>query len=87
MINQLDKTKYLINSRLHQSLFDQNSPYKSFREMKKNIPGIYLINFRVLNKEKKILVYNYIYYELDLCESLIVYLLTKNYYADVRTEE
>jgi hypothetical protein len=46
----------------------------------KNKEGIYLIAFRVLNKEKRRLVYNYIYYNDLLYLTLIVYFLVRNYF-------
>ena len=46
----------------------------------KNKEGIYLIVFRIRNKEKKILVYNYLYYNDHLYLSLIVYFLVRNYF-------
>src|SRR6266480_4922829 len=52
----------------------------SQRQVIKNKEGIYLIAFRVLNKDKRILVYNYIYYNDLLYLTLIVYFLTRNYF-------
>jgi hypothetical protein len=46
----------------------------------KDKKGIYLIAFRVLNKEKRNLVYNYIYYNDMLYLTLIVYFMVRNYY-------
>jgi len=42
--------------------------------------GIYLIGFSILNKEKKILIYNYIYYNDMLYLTLIVYFMVRNYF-------
>jgi|SRR5580700_6472290 hypothetical protein len=46
----------------------------------KNKGGIYLIAFRILNKEERSLVYNYIYYNDLFYLTLIVYFLVRNYY-------
>jgi hypothetical protein len=46
----------------------------------KDKEGIYLIAFRILNKEKRSLVYNYIYYNDMLYLTLIVYFLVRNYF-------
>jgi hypothetical protein len=53
---------------------------KSHRKLIKNKDGIYLIAFRILNKEEKSLVYNYIYYNDLLYLTLIVYFLVRNYF-------
>ena len=50
------------------------------RRMLKDREGIYLIAFRIFNKEKKSLVYNYMYYDDHLYLTLIVYFLTRNYF-------
>jgi len=49
-------------------------------KVKNNPEGINIINFRILNKKDKSLVYNYVYYRPDFYESLIVYLVIRNYY-------
>jgi hypothetical protein len=46
----------------------------------KNKEGVYLVAFRILNKEKKSLVYNYIYYNDLLYLTLIVYFMVRNYF-------
>jgi hypothetical protein len=50
------------------------------RKVSKDKEGVYLIVFRILNKEKKSLVYNYIYYNDLLYLTLIVYFLTRNHF-------
>jgi hypothetical protein len=50
------------------------------RKVSKNKEGIYIIAFRILNKEKRSLVYNYIYYNDLLYLSLIVYFMLRNHY-------
>lgn len=42
--------------------------------------GIYLIAFNILNKEKKCLVYNYMYYDDLFYLTLIVYFIKRNYF-------
>lgn len=51
---------------------------RSHRKIIKNKEGIYLIAIKILNKEKKSLVYNYIYYNDLLYLTLIVYFLVRN---------
>ena len=51
---------------------------KVFKDKDKT--GMYLIAFRIFNKEKKILVYNYIYYNDLLYLTLIVYFMVRNYF-------
>jgi len=46
----------------------------------KDKEGIYLIAFRILNKEKRSLVYNYVYYNDLLYLTLIVYFMVRNYF-------
>jgi hypothetical protein len=49
--------------------------------------GIYLIAFRILNQEKKSIVYNYIYYNDMLYLTLIVYFLVRNYFITKNNHE
>jgi len=53
----------------------------------KDKEGIYLIAFRILNKEKRSLVYNYIYYNDMLYLTLIVYFLLRNYFISENNHE
>ena len=46
----------------------------------KSKEGIYLIAFSILNKEKRSLVCNYIYYNDLLYLTLIVYFMMRNYF-------
>lgn len=70
---------YLLRSYKNVSTYDIHSN-KSHRKLIKNKEGIYLIAIRILNKEEKSLVYNYIYYNDLLYLTLIVYFLTRNYF-------
>lgn len=86
-LNCLNKAKYIINSDLQVKLFKAqeetyscDSYYNKNSKVEKNPEGINIINFRILNKSSKSLIYNYIYYRLDFIESLIVYLFIRNYY-------
>jgi hypothetical protein len=58
--------------------FEQSSKHN--RKVSKNKEGMYLIAFRILNKEERSLVYNYIYYNDHLYLTLIVYFLLRNYF-------
>lgn len=53
----------------------------------KNREGVYLVAFRILNKEKKSLVYNYIYYNDLLYLTLIVYFMVRNYFITKNNHE
>jgi hypothetical protein len=53
----------------------------------KNKEGIYLIAFIILNKEKRSLVYNYIYYNDMLYLTLIVYFLVRNHFISEDNHE
>jgi hypothetical protein len=53
----------------------------------KDKEGIYLIAFRILNKEKRSLVYNYIYYNDMLYLTLIVYFMVRNYFITENNHE
>jgi hypothetical protein len=58
--------------------FNQSS--RHYRKVSKNKEGMYLIAFRILNKEKRSLVYSYIYYNDLLYLTLIVYFMLRNYF-------
>ena len=72
--------KVLIESNVDKSTSAINYPIWNNRRMLKYKKGMYLIAFRIFNKEKKILVYNYIYYNDLLYLTLIVYFMTRNYF-------
>lgn len=80
-LNCLNKLKYIIDSNLQKNLLETKN-ITDQGKIQKNIPGAYIINFRVFNRSKKILVYNYVYYRLDLYESIILYLLSRNHYEN-----
>jgi hypothetical protein len=87
-LNQLDVNNCLFTPELLAILlrsYKNKSTYfyhssRSHRKMIKNKEGIYLIGIRVLNKEEKRLVYNYIYYNDLLYLTLIVYFLIRNHF-------
>jgi hypothetical protein len=95
VINQLDINNCLFTPELLARLLRANkdvSTYhlhssKSHRKLIKNKEGIYLITFRILNKEEKSLVYNYIYYNDLLYLTLIVYFLVRNYFITKNNHE
>jgi|SRR5271154_4287123 len=95
-LNCLNKAKYIISPDLQVKLFKaqegiyfQDDFYPSNKNIKieKNPLGINIINFKILNKSNKSLVYNYVYYRPDFCESLIVYLVIRNHYIKRRNTE
>jgi hypothetical protein len=80
-LNQLDVDNCLFTPELLATLL--KCPVKcskSQSQVIKNKEGIYLIAFRILNKEKRSLVYNYIYYNDMLYLTLLVYFLVRNYF-------
>jgi hypothetical protein len=83
VLNSLDANNCLFTPELLTYLLKLNQSSKIF----KNKDGIYLIAFRILNKEKKNLVYNYIYYNDMLYLTLIVYFLIRNYYITENNHE
>jgi len=70
----------LLKSNVDKSTSMVNYPIWNNRKMYKDKIGMYLIAFRVFNKEKKKLVYNYIYYNDPLYLTLIVYFSLRNYF-------
>ena len=69
----------LLKSNKNESTYFKQSS-KPNRKIYKNKYGIYLVAFRILNKEEKSLVYNYIYYNDMLYLTLLVYFLVRNYF-------
>lgn len=67
----------LLRSNKDQSTYSIHSS-KSHRKVVKHKEGIYLIAIKIFNKEKKSLVYNYIYYNDLLYLTLIIYFLIRN---------
>ena len=88
MLNQLDVDNCLFTPELLAALLKcpVNSS-KSQRQVIKNREGIYIITFRIINKEKRILVYNYIYYNDLFYLTLIVYFLVRNYFIAENNHE
>jgi hypothetical protein len=95
ILNQLDVDNCLFTSELLVTLlrsYKNESNYfkhssNNHRKMYKNIEGVYLIVFRVINKEKKFLIYNYVYYNDLLYLTLIVYFLVRNYFIAENNHE
>jgi len=81
--NSLDVNNCLFTPELLSYLLGSNKDSKVF----KNKEGIYLIAFSIFNKEKKSLVYNYIYYNDFLYLTLIVYFLVRNYFITENNHE
>ena len=88
-LNCLRKANYIISPDLQIKLFEaqqrtSDDSYNDNLKSKKIAEGINIINFKILNKNNKSLVYNYVYYKPDFCESLITYLIIRNYYIKRR---
>jgi len=87
-LNQLDVDNCLFTPELLAALL--KCPIKcskSQSQVIKNKEGIYIIVFRIINKEKRILVYNYIYYNDLFYLTLIVYFLVRNYFITENKHE
>ena len=76
----------LLRSNKDQSTYFKHLSNKHSKVFK-NKEGIYLIAFGILNKEKRSLVYNYIYYNDMLYLSLIVYFMVRNYFITKNNHE
>ena len=93
--NSLDVSNCLLTPELLTVLLKSNKNESTYfkqssklnRKIYKNKKGIYLIAFRILNKEKKSLVYNYIYYNDLFYLTLIVYFMLRNYYITENNHE
>ncbi len=81
--NSLDVNNCLFTPELLAYILGHNKNKKVVKDKE----GIYLIAFRVLNQEKKSLVYNYIYYNDFLYLTLIVYFLLINYFITENNHE
>jgi hypothetical protein len=77
---------YLLKSNKNEFTYFKHLSNKHSKVIKDK-QGIYLIVFRVLNKKKRSLVYNYIYYNDMLYLTLIVYFLVRNYYITENNHE
>lgn len=78
--NVLDPIKYYISKELYIALESETLNSKT-RSKQKNVtkkPGIYLVCFRLLNKSKKDIIYNYIYYNPIFVDTLLVYFFFRN---------
>ena len=76
----------LLRSNKNESTYFKHLSNKNSKIFKDK-DGIYLIAFRIFNKEKKSLVYNYIYYNNILYLTLIVYFLVRNYFITENNHE
>lgn len=93
--NSLDNSNCLLTPELLTVLLESNKNESTYfkrssklnRKIYKNKDGIYLVAIRVINKEKKSLVYNYIYYNDMLYLTLIVYFLVRNYFITENNHE
>ena len=80
---------YLLKANVDKSTSMYNYPIWNNRKVFKDLSkkGMYIITFRVFNQEKKIIVYNYIYYDDMLYLTLIVYFLIRNYFITENNNE
>ena len=93
--NSLDNDNCLFTPELLAILLRSNKNVSTYfkqlsnkdSKMFKDKEGIYLIAFRILNKEKRSLVYSYIYYNDMLYLTLIVYFLVRNYFITENNHE
>lgn len=93
--NELDVNNCLFTPELLTLLLKSNKDYSTYfkhsnnknSKISKDKEGVYLIAFRILNKEKRILVYNYIYYNDLLYLTLIVYFMVRNYFISENNHE
>lgn len=88
-LNCLLKANYIINKDLQIKLFKaqewaNDNYYNEDLKVRKNPEGINIINFRIFNRSNKTLIYNYVYYKPEFCESLIAYFIIRNYYIKRR---
>jgi hypothetical protein len=77
----------LLKSNVDKSTPKVNCTIKNYRKVSKDKEGVYLIVFRILNKEKRSIVYNYTYYNNHLYLTLIVYFMLRNYFIDKNNHE
>lgn len=79
-LNCLDKDNYLISDNLHYNLHRAINIKSNSCEITTKRKGIYLVCFRRLNNNTNILIYNYIYYDIEFGVSIIAYILLRDYY-------
>ena len=70
---------YLLRSNKDITTYFKHSSNKHSKVLK-DLKGVYLVAFSILNKKEKSLVYNYIYYNDLLYLTLIVYFLIRNHF-------
>ena len=73
--NVLSENQYIISPQLHEALERENINEDTFID--KQSDGIYLVMFRVLNKDSNTLVYNYIYYNPLFLQCLVFYFILR----------
>ena len=79
--NILLGNQYLISHPLHEAL--EKGIINNDKFIAKNSEGIYLVMFRVLNKNTNVLVCNYIYYNPLFIQALLVYIICKGKYPNL----
>ena len=82
-INRLDVDNYLLTPYLHLKLHEAYNE-KLTREVSLT-KGVYFVSFRLLNNsDKRTLIYNYTYYPISFCCSIVVYFILRNFYIKDR---
>lgn len=75
--NNLHTKQYLLNLEIHNALIN-GSIEGLDKTITKSRKGIYLVGFRLLNKETNVIIYNYIYYPCMFFESFQYFLYNKS---------
>jgi group I intron endonuclease len=83
--NILLDNQYLISYPLQEAL--EKGIINNDKHISKNSEGIYLVMFRVLNKNTNVLVYNYIYYNPLFIQTLMVYIICRGKYPNMELGE
>lgn len=80
LTNRLDLDTYLLSPNLHSFLHGDDDREKYGKDVVLG-KGVFLVCFRLLNNsDKPILIYNYTYYHISSCYSIVVYFILRNYY-------
>jgi hypothetical protein len=73
--NNLSTSRYLISEELHKALVNEKL-YENNSMKQRN--GIYILTVRLINKEKKSLIYSYIFYPYIFLNTLLAFVISKN---------
>jgi hypothetical protein len=75
--NNLDESKYLVKPELQEVLSAGRSLLYYDKESMVKAEGVYFVCFRLLKKDSKVLIYNYLYYPYDFGDALMCFLFEK----------